>query len=228
MNKTERHLVHCIADTHNFKPELPGGDLLLIAGDGTMRGSKQEVKAFVSWLETLKYDKIIYIAGNHDVAIESYFSQDPRIEYLMHSSTVFEGWRIHGMPFSLFFEELNPAVAAFTVSEKSMAAFCEEIPKDTEILLIHGPPLGILDSIGEEQVGSEALLNAVMDRQALPHLKYVIFGHIHEQGECVDYVNDIAFVNCSQVDENYKLVYKPITIGLPRKPKGQNNDNGMA
>lgn len=221
MTKTSGYLVHCMADTHNFKPELPGGDLLLIAGDCTMRGSKHEVKAFVSWLETLKYDKIIYIAGNHDVAIDTYFSKDPRIEYLMHSSTEFNGWRIHGMPFCGFFEGMNPAVAAFTVSETSMAAFCEEIPHDTEILLIHGPPLGILDSIEEEQVGSQALYNALMDRKALPHLKYVIFGHIHENGECVDYVNDIAFVNCAQVDENYDLVYKPITMELPRKQNKQ-------
>lgn len=34
--------IDCIADLHGHKPELPGGDVLIIGGDLTARGTEPE------------------------------------------------------------------------------------------------------------------------------------------------------------------------------------------
>jgi hypothetical protein len=42
----------CISDTHNFAHNvgIPHGDILLCAGDFTVKGSKEEVEKFNEWL----------------------------------------------------------------------------------------------------------------------------------------------------------------------------------
>jgi len=51
------------------------------------------------------------------------------------------------------------------------------IPMDTDVLITHGPPYGILDLTHEgEKVGCEELMKAVLRVQPKIH----IFGHIHE------------------------------------------------
>ena len=51
------------------------------------------------------------------------------------------------------------------------------IPLDTDVLITHGPPFGILDRCYDDQrVGCEELLKAV--KRVKPKLH--VFGHIHE------------------------------------------------
>lgn len=53
----------CISDTHNQTPKLPQGDVLIHAGDLTNQGSFSELEKTVKWLEGLKFDSKIVIAG---------------------------------------------------------------------------------------------------------------------------------------------------------------------
>ena len=61
-----------ISDTHtrhrNVEADLPGGDLLIHAGDFMNSGYyKEEATEFFTWFDGIKgYDKKIFIAGNHD------------------------------------------------------------------------------------------------------------------------------------------------------------------
>ena len=66
-----------ISDTHtkhrNCELDLPGGDLLIHAGDFMNSGyDKTEALEFFDWFDKInKYDHKIFIAGNHDRWMEN-------------------------------------------------------------------------------------------------------------------------------------------------------------
>lgn len=175
-------IVDAIADLHGYYPELEGGDLLIVAGDLTKRDTKEEYFDFFTWIAIQKYKKKILIAGNHDnftVEMPEVFNAISDFDYLCDSGTEFEGLKIWGSPHSLWFPQVNPKCAAFMDSEYNLAAIYEKIPNNIDILISHGPPIGILDqNVEGSSCGSQALLNAI--ERIKPRL--VIFGHIHEQG----------------------------------------------
>ena len=64
-----------ISDTHtkhkHVTDDLPGGDLLLHAGDLSSMGHEHEIREFASWYNKQnKYDHKVFIAGNHDWGFE--------------------------------------------------------------------------------------------------------------------------------------------------------------
>jgi 3',5'-cyclic AMP phosphodiesterase CpdA len=64
-----------ISDTHlkhkQITSSLPGGDLILHAGDLTSMGYKHEIQQFCKWYKELKgYNFKVFIAGNHDMGFE--------------------------------------------------------------------------------------------------------------------------------------------------------------
>lgn len=61
----------------------------------------------------------------------------------------------------------------------------EHIPKDTDVLIVHGPPKGIRDLSHDkdgvlEFCGDGALMKAVLKLQP----KFMLFGHIHNSPGC--------------------------------------------
>ncbi len=197
--------IDAISDLHGYEPPLPGGDLLIIAGDLVGRDTEKEYKKFDEWLGGLKYDKIIVVGGNHDVRLsrnrQSMDTPFKNAEYLCDSGTEYKGVKIWGTPWSLWFEEINPKCAAFTGSEKDLAERYRDIPENTDILISHSPMYGILDRVDSvRNCGSYSLQEAV-DR-ILPDV--LIHGHIHEHGgESVKYIGVHVF-NVSYVDERYR------------------------
>ncbi len=79
-----------------------------------------------------------------------------------------------------------------------------------EILLTHGPPMGILDrTYRGEHVGCEELTAAV----ARVRPKLHVFGHIHEcAGELVQ--DGVRYVNAAICDLRYQPVLPPIVVDL--------------
>jgi hypothetical protein len=72
----------CISDTHNTRPTLPAGDLLIHAGDLTENGSFDEVQAELKWLSDQPHQYKILIAGNHDVLFdEDFLAKHPERRY---------------------------------------------------------------------------------------------------------------------------------------------------
>ena len=66
-----------ISDTHTLHNELdgqlPGGNLLIHAGDIMNSGhKKQEIHDFCKWFESQDYKYKIFIAGNHDKMFEGH------------------------------------------------------------------------------------------------------------------------------------------------------------
>jgi len=84
------------------------------------------------------------------------------------------------------------------------------IPENTDILLTHGPPKGILDKTFQNlEVGCEMLLQKIEQIQP----KYAIFGHIHEAyGQVTK--NNIHFINASVVNLRYMVVNPPVEFEL--------------
>jgi Icc-related predicted phosphoesterase len=84
------------------------------------------------------------------------------------------------------------------------------IPPNTDILVTHGPPKGILDMTPRgESVGCEDLRH----RLGAIAPKLHVFGHVHRgYGETAQ--ADTHFVNASICDESYKPVNPPVVVEL--------------
>ncbi len=220
--------ITCVSDLHGFYPKLEGGDLLIIAGDLTARGTQEEFydpdsgwegdATFIGWLDMQNYEKIIIIAGNHDNFLKEKIEMPlSNIEYLCDSGTEFQGLKIWGSPWTLSFKGMNPKCKAFTCeTEEDLAEKWKLIPDDIDILITHGPPYGILDKAIRhdcfcmsdppkqmyEHVGSKSLGNSI--EKIMPEM--VLFGHIHEQGGKYVQKKGILYINGSVVDEGYRNV----------------------
>ena len=165
--------VVCISDTHNAKPEIPDGDLLLHAGDLTQSGRLQEVSEVLDWLRTLPHPHKVIIGGNHDFALQS--GKDNLdfhgITYLQESTTriKFENGRIlniYGSPWSR-----KNGNWAFEYSPHQ-DLWTNNSPREADIFITHMPPKYHLDIDG---YGEERLLKELW--RVRPRLH--VFGHVH-------------------------------------------------
>lgn len=85
------------------------------------------------------------------------------------------------------------------------------IPEETDVLITHGPPFGILDrTISGLEVGCEDLLKTI--KKLKP--KFHLFGHIHEAYGEENGINT-TFINGSLLDEHYNLVNAPKEFVYP-------------
>jgi predicted phosphohydrolase len=169
----------CVSDTHSHHADLtvPAGDWLLFAGDLSRHGALADVTEFDRWLGTLPHRHKVVICGNHDFC----FEREPAAAqtlirnavYLQDSGVTLDGLRIWGSPWQPCFHDW-----AFNLPRgPELAAKWALVPADTDVLLTHGPPFGILDAtVRGEHVGCEELLARVTTLKPKLHL----FGHIHE------------------------------------------------
>ena len=86
------------------------------------------------------------------------------------------------------------------------------IPADTDILITHGPPHGILDN----EMGDEELLSQIQEIKPRIHC----FGHIHGTFG-MQILNGTTFINSAMVNSldsmqkvNYRIIGKPIIYNL--------------
>ena len=220
-------IIDCISDLHGYMPTLQGGDLLIIAGDLTAHDTDREHWDFAEKLGYQqmfeeRYDKIIYIAGNHDGYLDPATGRRGIIrtckwwdvEYLCDSGTEYRGKKIWGSPWTPVFYDWH----FMKKRGKDIKKMWDMIPEDTEILITHGPPFGIQDqveNIHKDNVGNfagcEELSNTIRDR--LKNLKLHVFGHIHGCYGKAN-VNGVTYVNASIMNEYYQPVNDPIRIIL--------------
>lgn len=211
--------ITALSDLHGYRPVLPGGDLLIIAGDITAADGIIEWGEFFHWLKEQDYQEKILVAGNHDNFLQLCLSdEDSRaffedyslhdefpsddFRYLRDSGFEFEGIKIWGSPWSLSFPGIHPGCRAFTEPEDELLKqYWDMIPADTDILITHTPPYGILDKTKSGVLaGSKTLYNRIL--QVKPRLH--IFGHIHEQWGRRCENDDSFFFNLSFVNERYQ------------------------
>lgn len=218
-----------VADLHGNLPELPSCDLLLIAGDVTPTRNHslpfQEAwleNNFRIWLKNLDAKHVCFIFGNHDfigqeraALIRQMFQDVPNVHFLQDDYCYVEDLKkgedlkIYGTPWQPIFFDW-----AFNASEEVLEQKWSRIPDDTDILIVHGPPHGYGDlaaRINEdkewgEHVGSPSLLARIQEIKP----KLVVCGHIH-RGYGVYEIEgqDTKVINCSILDEKYRMVNSP-------------------
>jgi Icc-related predicted phosphoesterase len=202
----------CISDTHGRARDIvvPDGDVLVHAGDLTGSGDLASIEDEADWLRSLPHAHKVVIAGNHDWG----FQREPDrarermhdLTYLEDSETTIGGLRFWGSPWQPWF-----ASWAFNLERGAeIRAKWDLIPAGIDVLVIHGPPLGILDrTIADMNAGCADQLAAV--QRVRPRLH--VFGHIHEGYGRLDRDGTI-FVNASTCNEWYQPVHAPIVVDL--------------
>lgn len=84
-----------------------------------------------------------------------------------------------------------------------------QIPKETNVLITHRPPFGILDRANNITYGCPDLLQKVLEINP----RYHLFGHIHD-AYGIQEIGDTTFVNAALVDEGYRLLNKPFVFEI--------------
>jgi len=204
-----------LSDTHGKHSQiedLPQADILIHSGDLSGRGREHEINDFMDWFISLDYQYKVFIAGNHDFYYEG-VTQD-RIQkmlpdntfYLRDSGITIEGIRIWGSPVTpTFFNWAFNKDRGDKINEH-----WKMIPQDTDILITHGPPYGILDRTSAGlNVGCEALLSVVKTIKP----KYHLFGHIHEAYGIYDTPNT-TYINGSILNEDYIRSNQPVLFDI--------------
>jgi Icc-related predicted phosphoesterase len=196
----------CISDTHEQESNvsLPEGDVLIHAGDITKKGSLTALYKFCAWVKDQPFKHKVVICGNHDFCFQNPNAEEAvatmkqfGITYLQDSSIEIDGITFWGAPWQPWFHDW-----AFNVPRgPEIAAKWAAIPDNTQVLITHGPPFGILDCLLEdnpffpaEKLGCEDLLEKI---SSLPKLKAHIFGHIHSGHGTMKGPNDVMFVNAA-------------------------------
>ena len=162
-----------ISDTHNkhkqITSSLPGGDLIVHAGDLSSLGYKHEIESFCTWFNKLdNYEFKVFISGNHDFMFEKdpgrakeIWSSYKWIDYLQDEEMGIQSGdgpmvKIYGSPWQPEFYNW-----AFNLPRNGteLEAKWAAIPDDVDILITHGPANGYLDKVmgGWENLGCEKL-----------------------------------------------------------------------
>lgn len=194
-----------ISDTHGHRPGLPDGDVLIHCGDFSTFGTTSELAKFNKWFSSQPHKHKIIVPGNHDGAVMAlgYILTESGNILLIDNMVTIDGVSFYGSPWTptfmnwYFMKDRGPAIAERWA----------RIPDNLDVLITHGPPMGVLDwSIySKEHVGCADLLRRVLEIKPKIHC----FGHIHaEYGEFTNF--GTTFINAAQVSESYKLINNPV------------------
>lgn len=224
-------IVSIISDTHakhkQVTQDLIGGDLLLHGGDFMTSGySKYEAEEFFKWFDSIdNYEYKTFIAGNHDRVMQDIpdemqgiLTAYKTIDYLQDDECVMyydgpngdrpeDNIRIYGSPWQPEFYNW-----AFNLPRNGpgLASKWEAIPDNTDILITHGPPYGILDDT-EGRRGQHLGCELLRERVNAIRPKIHIFGHIHS-GHGYYYDGHTHFFNASVLNERYSYSHLPFNF----------------
>lgn len=190
------------SDLHGnlFDPDIiEAGDVLLVSGDvcpdyqfsRSVDAQREWLRSeFIPWTRQLPVKQIVVGWGNHDWYGEWAYRRyhagvdpDLAIELPRHVQIITDqswylpdGTKVYVTPWQPEF--CGWAFNALDTASDLGAKFLN-IPQDTEILIVHGPPYGLGDRTYTERshVGSKMLRNRLAD---LTKLRLVVCGHIHE------------------------------------------------
>lgn len=195
--------VVAISDLHGLLPDdLPGGDLLVVAGDvcpvhdHAVAFQRQWLEGcFYPWMEALPHAEVVWIAGNHDFICQlPEWEPGGRGHYLRDEGVELCGLSVYGTPWVPHLPRW-----AFYANEGELARRTEAIPA-VDVLVSHGPPHGIGDRVHRGEAVGNVPLRERMRQSSWP---LCVFGHIHE-----DYgiwrEGETLCANIAAVDELYE------------------------
>lgn len=196
----------CISDLHGHLPQLPEGDLILLAGDICPDYDQHRwlFGEFAAWAER-QPAFIIAVWGNHDFIGEKLGEPLMNNVAFVHDSIVnYQGLSIYGTPWSHWTADW---CRQWAFMRKDAAH--HKIPP-VDIIVSHGPPYGIGDRCEDgDRAGSHALREDIERVQP----KLVVCGHIHEdRGIFVKGLHQgcPTVINASHVDLRYRPIHDSI------------------
>lgn len=222
-----------ISDLHGYLPTIEPCELLLICGDSVpldyQANSKKTKKwydtVFRKWASELPCDKVLFIAGNHElhfpgkkIIYESLFSKDDKITYLCHSEYIHKSkdgkeYKIFGTPYCKVFGNW-----AYMYPDDTLRQVFNEIPENLDILITHDQPYGFGDILLQEDcywadgshIGNKPLLEAILTKQP----RFQFNGHLHSCSHEQIMINSTTHYNVSMKDEKYNPVYEPLYLEI--------------
>lgn len=222
--------VCAVSDLHGDLIDIKPCDLVLICGDSvplniqssTNRTKKWYKEKFKAWAENLPCEKVIFIAGNHELGFkghqiiyENLFPASNKITYLCHKEYVFthngKDYRIFGTPYCKKFGNW-----AFMYPDDVLKQIFNEIPEGLDILITHDAPFGVSDILLQEgyytgeHIGNKPLAEAILQKAP----KIVCHGHLHSTSREFEELGYSKVVNCSMKDEKYNIVYEPLYLEI--------------
>jgi len=205
-----------ISDTHGWHDELvlPEGDVLIHCGDlcDGVNPRSDELRALDAWFARQPFDHILYTGGNHDRAIQElagYMDQPlDNALLLIDDSVQIDGVHFWGAP---WVPDLQGW--AFYADSSTLKAKWAEIPEDTDVLITHTPPAGVLDLPGSmtRHIGCQALTERLHALTPRAHC----FGHVHAS-RGTQARGETTFVNAAVVGGKYPyaVMHAPIVIDI--------------
>lgn len=205
-----------VSDVHCREVQTPPGDILITAGDMTMKGTLEEFQWLEEWFRKQPQKRKFFVPGNHDWGAFS----DQRVmradvlktpKWLVDEEVyTLDNIRIYGSPWTQTIYGAKHWAFPLLGGSHSQEKWAE-IPESLDILITHGPPYGISDEhwATGSKLGDNYLLWRLLDLAGKAP-KFHVFGHIHS-GQKFTQLNDTVFLNVAICDEDYKDE-NPITI----------------
>lgn len=184
-----------ISDTHSYHRLLSipkDVDMVVHSGDFSnyydVYKNELEARDFLNWYAALDIKHKILIAGNHDALAERWskkfkeLCKDLNIIYLENESVVIDGIKIWGSPNTPQFGNWY-----FMKKRDKLHKVWQSIPEDTDIIVVHGPPKGIMDlsyniNRNIDMCGCSALKKRILDIEP----KLFLSGHIHNNKDIIN------------------------------------------
>ncbi len=197
-----------ISDTHGEHEKLGelSGDVLIHCGDlFSLFSEDNRLDEVDEWFGRQRFDLILCIGGNHDFALQERIKPEPfeNAVYLEDRSIVHDGVTFYGSPWVP-----DLAQHAFYQPSDQLAAKWSAIPEQTDVLITHTPPAGILDVSSHGLVLGCPYLAARSTE--LSHRTHC-FGHVHASSGVLER-DGVTYVNAALANHQYEMVRAPFEL----------------
>ncbi len=177
-------------------------DILVHSGDFLSDGQNQdELLDFWEWLRDLPHTHKVIVSGNHDLCMyQRNFTKgrpDKTFHFLSNSAVCIMGLKFYGLP--LFIADLQSG---------KYFRYIADIPQDTDILVSHEPPLGILDCPKGHLTKPYPSHAELTKRVEEIRPRYHLFGHEHDAYGVLKQ-NGTVFSNAALLDRDNVLKREP-------------------
>lgn len=202
-----------VSDTHGKHADLGTleGDVLIHCGDFSFGGREEArtIEALDAWFSRARFGHILCTGGNHDFHAETAEANGRPVfrhaTYLADRAIVIDGVKFYGAP---WIPELSNW--AHYRTDVALRAAWARIPNDTDVLITHTPPLGVLDRNSRGKAcGCAALRRAVDTVRPRVHC----FGHVHASAGTLK-TKDTTYVNASVVNRQYEISRAAVEIEI--------------
>lgn len=224
-----------MSDLHGYLPKVDPCELVLICGDIVPLNVQEKFMytykwfstIFKEWAENLPCQKVLFIAGNHELHFPSHydkykdlFPNDSKVTYLCHEQYNYIGsdgneYSIFGTPYCEEFGDW-----AFMLPGKQLGEKFLEIPEKLDVLLTHDQPRMFGDILLQEDcpwatgehIGNSVLTLAILAMSP----KYQFNGHLHSCDHNQIMIGDTVHYNVSLKDESYQVAYNPLYLEIDK------------